>query len=97
MTKFEEFEKAFEERYEEGIYEFMNERNPDFGGEEVEDLDQVSYDSYGSEDSILERIYYFRDFDIYVKFEGTRCSYQGEEWDTMREVKQVQKTITTWE
>jgi hypothetical protein len=30
-------------------------------------------------------------------FSGTRCSYEGEEWDEMKEVKQTQKTITVWE
>jgi hypothetical protein len=30
-------------------------------------------------------------------FSGTRCSYDGEEWYDMKEVKQTQKTITVWE
>lgn len=97
MTKFEEFKKAFTEKFEGNIYKFINEDDTAFGGKHIENLDTESYDSYGSEDSTLERIYYFEDFDIFVKFEGTRSSYQGEEWDEFNEVKKVEKVITIWQ
>jgi len=95
--------RAFNKKYEEDISEFISE-NEDlqegeipWEGKLVEDLDEDGYDSYGSEDSKLRRIYYFGEFDIYVEFTGTRQSYNGEDWDAMKEVKQVEKTILTWE
>ncbi len=96
MTKFEEFKAAFNEKFDGSIYEFINYGDASFGAKLVEDLDVEAYNSYGDEDSTLERIYFIEDFGIYVMFEGTRCSYQGEEWDGFKEVKQVQKTITVW-
>ena len=100
MSNFKQFEEAFNERYE-SIYDFINstEVNPviPFNGKLIENGDETRYDSYGNEDPQLSRIFYFEEFDVNVMFGGTRCSYEGEEWDTMREVKQVQKTITSWE
>lgn len=97
MTKFEEFERVFEEKFEGNIYEFIDRVDTPLGGKLVEDLDVEAYNSYGSEDSILERVYFFEDFGIFVMFEGTRCSYQGEEWDDYKEVKKVEKIVTVWE
>lgn len=96
MTKFEEFKKAFDEKFQEDIHDFINERDTSFGGKSIENLDRESYDSYGSEDSTLERVYYFEDFEIFVKFEGIRSSYQGEEWSDFKEVKKVEKVISIW-
>ena len=101
MSNFKQFEEAFNEQYE-SIYDFIDSievRNPviPFNGKLIENGDEKRYDSYGNEDSQLSRIFYFEEFDVNVMFGGTRCSYEGEEWDTMREVKQVQKTITSWE
>lgn len=100
MTKFEEFSKEFKESYE-SIYEFIDESDSEkeliAGGKLIENLDVEAYDSYGSEDSTLERVFYFEKYDIHVKFEGTRCSYRGEEWDEYNEVKKQLKTITVWE
>ena len=101
MSNFKQFEEAFNEQYE-SIYDFIDStevRNPviPFNGKLIENGDETRYDSYGNEDSQLSRIFYFEEFDVNVMFGGTRCSYEGEEWDTMREVKQVQKTITSWE
>lgn len=102
MSKFEEFKQAFNERFEEGIYEFIDKyegsgEDIPFGGKLIEDLDEYNYDSYGSEDSTLKRIYYFEDFDIYILFEGTRQSYSGEDWDEFREVKKGTKVVEFWE
>ena len=101
MSNFKQFEEAFNEQYE-SIYDFIESteaRHPviTFNGKLIENGDETRYDSYGNEDSQLSRIFYFEEFDVNVMFGGTRCSYEGEEWDTMREVKQVQKTITSWE
>lgn len=101
MSNFKQFEEAFNEKYE-SIYDFIEsteDRNPEipFNGKLIENADETRYDSYGNEDSELARVFYFADFDVNVMFEGTRCSYEGEEWSDMKEVKQVQKTITSWE
>ena len=97
MTKFEEFEKEFNEKFE-SIYDYIdNFKKEPFGGTLVVNSDNVKYDSCGNEDTDLERVIYFEKYDINVMFSGTRCSYQGEEWDEMKEVKQTQKTITVWQ
>lgn len=102
MTNFQKFQEAFNAKYEDGIYDFIDksEYKPEelpFGLKIVETNDEVEYDSYGSEDSTLERIFYSEEFDIHVKFWGTRQSYSGEDWDGYCEVKQGVKTITVWE
>ncbi len=97
MTKFEEFEKEFNEKFE-SIYDYIdNFKKEPFGGTLVVNSDNVKYDSYGNEDTDLGRVIYFEKYDINVMFSGTRCSYQGEEWDEMKEVKQTQKTIIVWQ
>lgn len=103
MTNFQRFQEVFNEKYED-IYDFIDqsegnleERPLPFGLKLEENNDEVEYDSYGSEDSSLERIFYTEEFNIYVKFTGTRESYSGELWDDYCEVKQGVKTITVWE
>lgn len=100
MTKFEEFEMSFNKTYSD-IYNFMNgyakKENIPLNFLEKENKDDIKHDSYGYEDSTLERVFYFPDYDIYVKFTGTRQSYNGEEWESMKEVKPVQKIINTFE
>jgi hypothetical protein len=104
MTNFQKFQEAFDAKYDGEIYDFIDqsESNLDekplpFGLKIVETNDEVEYDSYGAEDSSLERIFYSEEFNLHVKFWGTRQSYSGEEWDGYCEVKQGVKTITVWE
>lgn len=78
------------------IYKFDEKENP-LNAELKEDNDDIQHDSYGNEDSILKRVFYFPEFDIFVEFSGTRQSYNGEEWTEMKEVKPVTKTIETYE
>ena len=59
--------------------------------------DQIIHDSYGSEDSKLKRVFYFPDYELYVMFQGTRASYEGEEWTEMKEVKPTIKTYEVYE
>lgn len=98
---FEKFKRAFEQEYHgESVWEFMDDYdsgNIGLNGQLVEDNDQISHDSYGNEDSKLERVFFFPDYDVYVMFKGTRCSYQGEEWDEYKEVKPVTVTVTKFE
>jgi hypothetical protein len=97
MKKFEEFKQEFNEKFE-TIYEYIDNFNTEpFGGKLINDNDDVRYDSYGNEESDLERVIYFEKYDINVMFNGTRCSYDGEEWYEMKEVKPIQKTITVWQ
>jgi len=100
MTKFEEFEIAFDKTYN-SIYNFMDGypkkgENP-LNFLEKENKDDIKHNSYGYEDSTLERVFYFPDYNIYIKFTGTRQSYHGEDWYSMKEVKPVQKIINTFE
>lgn len=100
MTKFEEFEIVFDKTYSD-IYDFIENKTKE--GEdpliflEKENKDNIQHDSYGYEDSTLERVFYFPEYDIYIKFLGTRQSYSGEDWYSMKEVNPVQKIINTFE
>lgn len=95
MTKFEEFEKKFKYEYYSGVSEFMENNKINFTF--VKDNTEENYDSYGNEDTKLSKIYFFPDFDIYVEFYGTRQSYNGTEWQGMREVKPIEKVVTNFE
>lgn len=104
MNNFKQFEEYFDfildKYFDSDISEFI--WNQDKFKEYIDfklevDLDDEQYDSYGNEDTSLNRIYYFPKFEIYISFYGTRCSYQGEEWNGYKEVKPVTKTITSWE
>lgn len=109
MSQFEKLKEKLKEHYKNDysskeadfIYGFMydffdNEKNP-LNAELKENNDNIQYDSYGNEDSILKRVFYFPEFDIFVEFSGYRQSYAEEEWDNMKEVKPVTKTINTYE
>lgn len=93
----EEFKEQFKATFENDSYslisEFEDYSNNPIGLELVENNDKFNHDSYGNENSQLERIFKYKD--IYVRFTGTRCSYNGEEWNTYQFVqpKQVTKTI----
>lgn len=99
MSQFDKFKKEFDSKYK-NIYDFMDKleyKSPSINCKIVEEKDEITYDSYGNEDSSLCRVLYFEDYDIYVMFSGTRQSYNGEEWNLMKEVKPVTKTIQTYE
>ena len=97
MTKFEEFKQDFDEKFE-SIYDYIEDFNKEpFGGKLMDNNDNINYDSYGNEDTDLERVIHFEKYDINVMFSGNRSSYDGEEWTDMKEVKQTQKTITVWQ
>ena len=72
--------------------EFLKENNLVF----VENNDVETYDSYGNEDSTLERIYLHQPSGNYFMVDGTRQSYSGTEWDGIKEVNKTEKTITVW-
>lgn len=101
---FDKFKEVFEETFD-NVYIFMNKDEWEyeditscpFEYELQDNLDDISHDSYGNEDSDLRRIYYIKDFDIYVEFRGNRSSYQGEEWFDYKEVNKAIKTISVWE
>ena len=110
MSKFEEFKREFILKYserdkdeKEAIYEFdmavMDRQNPQYpwNGRMVENLDEENHDSYGNEDSVLKRVVYFGDFDLFVQFYGRRESYNGSEWYSMKEVVAKTKEISYYE
>lgn len=95
---YQQFKQDFDEKFPEGIDEFIQEKyNHEWHKFLIQNDDEISHDSYGSEDSKLRRIYYFPDYSCYVEFTGTRCSYEGEEWDNMKEVFLKTKTINIYE
>lgn len=101
MSKFKEFKEAFNEKYK-SIYYFIESTEAarpviPFNGKLIENSDETEYDSYGAASTTLRRIFYFEDYDLNVLFEGYSSSYDGEEWNEMKEVKQIEKTITVWE
>jgi hypothetical protein len=102
MSKFEEFKEKFESLYED-IDDFIEKELEYTTGsnlmklKQIADNDNINYDSYGNNDSTLERIVYFEDYGIYVKFEGTSQSYVGQEWKSMKEVKPVEQVVTNFE
>jgi len=100
MTNFEKFELKFKETYND-IYDFMNnytiDKKEPLLFEKKENNDDIYHDSYGNESSTLERVFYFTDYEVYVKFKGTRQSYSGEEWENMKEVRPTTKIINTFE
>lgn len=101
---FNKFKEIFDNHFD-SIYLFMNE--DEWGYENLgpcpfeyelqDNLDKLYHDSYGNEDSTLKRVYYIKDFDIYVMFTGNRSSYQGEEWYSYNEVNKTTKTVSVWE
>lgn len=99
MTKFDKFKEEFDKLYK-NTWEFMcdweEDKNPLNGVLEA-DLDENKTDSYGDDDSILQRVYNFPDFDILIMFYGTRQSHNGTEWDGMKEVKKTTKLIEVYE
>lgn len=98
MTNFDRFKQAFDEMYLNNIYNFIYSNSIPFGGKVVEFENDIIYDSYGNENSNIYKIYYFEDFDVYIKFSGYRASYSGEDWyNSYQEVKPVEKTIKTYE
>lgn len=104
MSQFEQFKQKFSETkfsWDTGtigafIEDFEDGENP-LNAELKENNDNIEYDSYGNENSYLKRVFYFPEFDIFVKFSGTRQSYSGTEWTEMKEVKPITKTIETYE
>lgn len=98
MTNFERFKEAFDALYLNSIYDFIYNKDIPFGGKVVEFENNTVYDSYGNENSNIYKIYYFEDFDVYVKFSGIRASYSGEDWyNSCQEVKAVEKVVKTFE
>ncbi len=81
------------------IYDLVNEYSEDFNNRfkvVVAEYNEM-YDSYGNEQSTLKRIFEDKLTGDFVLFEGTKCSYAGEEWESPRLVTQKTKTITVWE
>lgn len=100
MSKFLEFKEAFDKDYEIYNVMYMQEDGDHlpFGMVLEENQDVEEFDSYGNEDSELSRVFRIEEFgNIYVRFYGTRCSYQGTEWNGFVEVTPKEKTIKIWE
>lgn len=88
-------------RLEQGfyIYQLVNEDSEDFNNRFkviVAEYNEA-YDSYGNEQSTLKRVFEDKLTGDFVLFEGTKCSYAGEEWCNPRLATPKTKTITIWE
>lgn len=104
---FKKFKDKFDEVYSndgdgsDQIYLFMDDleigKNP-LNVVLEEDRDDIKHDSYGHENSDLDRVYKLPDFgDILVQFLGNRSSYQGEDWYSFKEVHKVEKVVKVYE
>jgi len=97
--------KTFKEKLEESVYsndwyelisDSENGLKP-LGLETILNNDQYAHDSYGNENSKLERIFFDAELNQYIKFYGTRQSYNGEEWDGYAIVEPKEKTVSYFE
>lgn len=100
MTNFEQFKEQFDKNYTDinkfGVYlEDYDYQNIPYNGKLVES-NHKDFDSYGTSVDI-NMVIYFKEFDVYVKFESERQSFNGIIWKEMKEVKPVQKIINTFE
>lgn len=62
---------------------------------QIVQMDDSDRDGYNTEDTF--RVLHFAAHDVYVKVKGFWSSYGGDKFDSMKEVKPTQKTITVYE
>jgi hypothetical protein len=62
---------------------------------EIVQTDYSDRDGYDTEQ--IFRVLYFTDHDVYVKVKGYWSSFGGDNFESMKEVKPTQKTITVYE
>lgn len=99
MNQFDKFKAVFDEQFdniEQFIDAFDNGNNSLNGELKLNETEDIS-DSYDYTDENLKRVFYFPEFNIYVKFTGRNQSYDGTTWSGMEEVKEVTKTISVYE
>lgn len=103
MTNFEKFKEQFDKDYKNVSnfmekYEYTNVNIPYNGVLEANNDYTSESDSYGDgATEYIERIYNFADFNIYIKFNGSRDSYDGARWANFVEVKPSEKQVITFE
>lgn len=62
---------------------------------QIVQMDDSDRDGYDTEQ--IFRVYHFIDHDVYMKVRGYWSSYGGDKFESMKEVKPTQKTITVYE
>lgn len=84
------FEELFEEHFSFSVNELMenyeyawndkpkNALNLELVSDKTEDIS----DSYDFTDELLEKVFYHKELDVYIKFSGRNTSYVGEEWNS---------------
>lgn len=98
MNNYNIWQKIFDETYDE-IYDFIEDLESkkkiegDLECDLIVNADDIKKDSYGDEDSNLARIVYFNKYDVYIRFYGTRCSYEGETWNRYEQVTPAIKEV----
>lgn len=86
----EEFKTHYSKKTNNIYYTFFEEwsrKKCRFPLELVEEDIEPQYNSFGDEESYLYRVFHHTEGDFYIRFEGIRNSYLGEEWNKMYEVK----------
>ncbi len=94
-----QFEKEFSAEERERLFYGLcrGDTTLPYNGIVVQDNSVVNRDSYGSEDSTLEYIVHFEDYDTYVNFCGARSSYGGAEFYGYKNVIPKHKTVVYFE
>jgi len=100
MTKFEEFKEQFYKDYQDinrfGVFlQDYDYENIPYSGKVVES-NHEDFDSYGKSVDI-NTVIYFGEFDIFVRFESERQSFNGIIWKEIREVKPIKRIETNFE
>lgn len=86
--------KLIEDKYDR-IYELSSDKNKETFGE-VKLVNNEGNTEGGGEYS--EKVYFFKDHNVYLKVTGCYTSYNGCDWnDDWTEVKPIEKTITVYE
>lgn len=99
------FKELFEEHFDSNLYELVENFEDGYGElktnvlnlELVKDERTDISDSYDFTDDILEKVFYSKDLDLYIKIEGRDVSYSGISYDKYEFVTPKTKEITIYE
>jgi len=100
---YEEIKEKLQEKFGDDIYNCVDAL--ECGGDEMEEIfgEYKEVDNYGGEGkgNTYYSIFYFPQHDVYLRIDGFYSSYEGvtyeDGWDSIRQVKPVQKTVTDYE
>lgn len=101
----QKFEELFEEHFDRNMYELIDNYDYGYSGrpknilglELVSDETTDISDSYDYTDELLEKVFYHKELDLYIKFKGRNQSYSGTDWDSYSFVTPKTKEIKIYE